>query len=720
MTRLFIEDQELDLTEGFSNFINYAIDDLQNLDSKATSFSKTIILPGTTNNNRLFGSIFLFNNSNFTFDAGANVEYNFNASRSAKCRIEVNGLQILKGVLRLLEIIVDGNKIEYECAVFGELGGFIAALANKRLEDLDFTAYDHTFAVSAVTGSWDNWNDGEGYYYPLIDYGGVSVIGSQKKHYSIKAFRPALFLREYLDKIITQAGYTYESDFFETNFFKRLIIPNNQKELFVPKQLLFQTNEPTDLINSGEITVDGGTADNLRITTDEYFQSFNTYTGGLFTTGDNIEFTYTGSPGLFQFVYWQYLYWYFRPGYNQDSIYINSQITVNGNVAYTYPTTFGRTGSGDSVPAHIFGGIATLNLQTNDKIKFRLLVTIVRIRISIPGFTGFRQAKYRIETNLNPVTITSQIPVLSPAEIGDRIRFTEIMPKNIFQRDLFTSVLKMFNLLVDEDKYKEKHLKIEPYIDYYTNTAIDWSDKLDRNSPIRIKPMSEVNARYYQFSYKSDGDFYNDDYRKKYNQGYGDRTFDNALDFAKDTQKVEVIFAATPLVGYQGEEKIVPAIFKLNNNIEERTEHVIRVMQAKKITGVASWKITNNTAQTNTTLSTNTVYPYAGHLDDPDAPASDINFGAPVRLYFELAAGDLSANLFNAYYSSYFAEITDKDSRTLTAKFKLTEQDIFDLDFAKFVYLDGGYYRISKIIDFNPGANDLTQVELLRVINTEY
>lgn len=232
--------------------------------------------------------------------------------------------------------------------------------------------------------------------------------------------------------------------------------------------------------------------------------------------------------------------------------------------------------------------------------------------------------------------------------------------------------------------------------------------------------MSEINARYYQFAYKSDGDFYNDDYRKKYNEGYGDRVFDNALDFAKDTQKVEVIFAASPLVGYQGEDKVVPAIFKKNNAIEERTEHVIRIMQAKKITSVASWKITNSADRTATTLSTNTVYPYAGHLDDPDAPAADINFGVPIRLYFELAAGDLTANLFNAYYSSYFAEITDKDSRTLTAKFRLTEQDIFDLDFAKFVHIDGGYYRVSQIVDFNPGANDLTQVELLRVINTEY
>ena len=124
MTKIFIEGYELDLSQGLSNQITYAIDDLQNLDSKSTSFTKTIVLPGTANNNELFGNIFDFNNSNFSNDLGDNVLYNFNAARNAEARIEVNGLQIMKGVLRLLEIVKDGDAIEYECSIFGELGGF--------------------------------------------------------------------------------------------------------------------------------------------------------------------------------------------------------------------------------------------------------------------------------------------------------------------------------------------------------------------------------------------------------------------------------------------------------------------------------------------------------------------------------------------------------------------------------------------------------------------
>ena len=90
MIRLYIENKELDTTAGFSHQITYAVDDLNNLDSKSTNFSKTIVLPGTAKNNALLGNIFEFANSNFTTN-DANVGYNFNASRSAKCRLDSDG-----------------------------------------------------------------------------------------------------------------------------------------------------------------------------------------------------------------------------------------------------------------------------------------------------------------------------------------------------------------------------------------------------------------------------------------------------------------------------------------------------------------------------------------------------------------------------------------------------------------------------------------------------
>jgi hypothetical protein len=142
-------------------------------------------------------------------------------------------------------------------------------------------------------------------------------------------------------------------------------------------------------------------------------------------------------------------------------------------------------------------------------------------------------------------------------------------------------------------------------------------------------------------------------------------------------------------------------------------DHILRIMQINKITGVTSWSILNGA----TNLGSNTAYLFCGHLNNPTTPNIDINFGAPQQLFFNLASGDLSYNLFNVYYSPYMYEITDKDSRLLTGFFDLTELDIFNIDFAKYYFIDGGLYRLIKVYDYSPENNDTTKVDLLRVID---
>ena len=224
-TEIYIENSKLDLSKDLSTQFTYAIDDIKDFSSRNTSFSKTIIIPGNANNNKLFGNIFEFGSANLHNEGAANVGYNFNAAKSVQCSVLVDKIQIFKGVLRLLEIVIDKESIEYECAVFGELGGFISALGNSRIEDLDFGITDQNWNYLTITDSWNNVSGG-GVYYPLIDYGQVSY--NDKHDWDFKAFKPALYVKQYMDKIITGSGYTYTSTFFTTNLFKRLIIPCNQ------------------------------------------------------------------------------------------------------------------------------------------------------------------------------------------------------------------------------------------------------------------------------------------------------------------------------------------------------------------------------------------------------------------------------------------------------------------------------------------------------------
>ena len=352
---------------------------------------------------------------------------------------------------------------------------------------------------------------------------------------------------------------------------------------------------------------------------------------------------------------------------------------------------------------------------------FTRIISVSGVNIvSGDQFNVFIQGDYsNLSISGGYFNINSIGSVQVPINLNENITMNDTIPKGIFQKDFFTSLLKMFNLMVTEDKFKSNHLIITPYVDFWSGDVLDWSDKLDRSQAIKIKPMSEINARYYNLKYKQDNDYYNEEYRKKYTEGYGDRIYDNGLEFAKDSESVEVVFANSVLYGAAGTDKVYPAIYKKSNENtkEDPMDHIIRIIQIKKIPdGVASWAMMD----AGTTLVTNTKYLYGGHFDDPDAPNSDISFGAPKQLYFDLSTGNLTNNLFNVYYSSYMAEITDKDSRLLSGMFKLNDLDMFNLDFAKFIFIDGGLYRISKIIDYSPESNDLTKVELLRVINKTY
>ena len=224
-TEIYIEDQLIDLLKDIGTDFTYTIDDVREFGSRNTSFSRTISIPATANNNKILG---------FAFDLGMahehnmdlpNVATNFTPSQAAKCEVYIDKIQIFKGVIRILEIVMNKGIIEYQCAVFGELSGFITELGNRRLEDLDFSEYNHTWNVTTIQNSWDTIN-GSGYYYPLIDYGDVST---GKDDFHVSTFRPALYAKEYIEKIFEGTSYTLNCDFFNTDFFKKLIIPNNSQ-----------------------------------------------------------------------------------------------------------------------------------------------------------------------------------------------------------------------------------------------------------------------------------------------------------------------------------------------------------------------------------------------------------------------------------------------------------------------------------------------------------
>ena len=678
-TEVYIDGYQLDLTKDISAEFTYAIDEVQDFATRNTSFSKTIILPGNDNNNKLFGNIFEFGISNTYNPAEPNVGYNFNATKSVPCIILVDKIQIFKGVLRLLEIIIDGKSIEYEVAVFGELGGFITALGNKKLENIDFGIADTAWTVTNISNSWDNIS-GSGVNFPLIDYGNEST---NKVDFSYDAFRPALYVKQYLTKILDGSGYTYDFPLLSTALMNRLVIPNNQKQLTKSSTTALKLNV-TDVTYTSASAV-----------------QFTSVTLGSFSLNVGTDLiTYGGA----------------------SAITTDIALTISGQINSIDPSnTFvnfefmkGATLLAvEIINASFTPYYFTVNLSVSNVVinpSDTLAVNIV---------TSGLPPNYRLYGDDFKIETTTPTDVV--LNYGDSIVINDTIPKGIFQKDFFSSIVKMFNLYVYEDKLIEKKLIIKPFIDFYDGSAIDWTDKVDRGSVMRVKPMSEFTARYYDYKYKPDNDFYAENYRKKYNEGYGDFIYDSENEFIKEVDSTELIFAGTTLYQATSTDKIYSAIYKKSNeNVkEDKMDSIIRILQAKKITGRTSWAIQNGVG--GTTLASYTAYGYAGHLDDPYNPQDDISWGVPKELYYTPSAYT-AANLFNGYWSEYIAEITNVEgqSKMLTCSVKLNEVDIYNLDFSKLIYIDGLLWRLNKVLDYNPMDFNTTKVELLKVIELTY
>jgi hypothetical protein len=66
--------------------------------------------------------------------------------------------------------------------------------------------------------------NGSGYVYPLIDMG--NSVGQQEIAYPIQtAMFPSVYMKQVVDSIFAQSGYRYQSNFFNSTRFKRLIVP---------------------------------------------------------------------------------------------------------------------------------------------------------------------------------------------------------------------------------------------------------------------------------------------------------------------------------------------------------------------------------------------------------------------------------------------------------------------------------------------------------------
>lgn len=184
--------------------------DVNEPQKRLTDYSKTITIP----ENRIVNQIF-----EHAFDVNIDLQ-TFNPNLKTSYQVIQDGITAIDGYCQLKAITNVDGLINYEIQATGKVGDLFEKIRDKYLTDLDLSSYDHTWNISNVTSSWSG-TIGDGYVYPMIDLGGRTSYDT----WEVADFKPAIYLKTYIDKILSDAGYTYDSTFFNSELYKRLIIP---------------------------------------------------------------------------------------------------------------------------------------------------------------------------------------------------------------------------------------------------------------------------------------------------------------------------------------------------------------------------------------------------------------------------------------------------------------------------------------------------------------
>lgn len=120
--KLYINGKLVDCSEDLSLPITYTTEDLKNPTIVKNSFSKTITIPGTKENNKLFEEIYRLDKRQ------AYNTWNFNPSKRVDFAIYNNSDVVESGYVQLNTINIADEIISYEITLYGGLGDFFYGL----------------------------------------------------------------------------------------------------------------------------------------------------------------------------------------------------------------------------------------------------------------------------------------------------------------------------------------------------------------------------------------------------------------------------------------------------------------------------------------------------------------------------------------------------------------------------------------------------------------
>jgi len=318
--------------------------------------------------------------------------------------------------------------------------------------------------------------------------------------------------------------------------------------------------------------------------------------------------------------------------------------------------------------------------------------------------------------------------------IGSRFDLNQLAPCGITQTDFIKSIAHMFNLYFYTD-VQQKLVFIEPFNDFYSLTnATDWTNKIDYSKSITDKYEVGLSQEIL-FKYKKDS---NDKYfaylqrQVKAKNGYfeyyellgqkfnaGMNVYENPIfsammeDYDKDVggsgtfDGVRIPVLSGEIVNFGKLPQ--PCPFRGD---KEEFDPKIAWYDGNTANGSAGnerWLNMTSAATTNTSQT----YPRCVFVDRVQTGG---NFEDRINLAYSDEyhdSGSVLAGLYHNYWKNMIEQLK-LNPRIRTMHIKLSINDIMNLDLKKLVYLDGTYWRVSRIVDYSPAKTETTKVELIQ------
>ena len=735
---LIVDTVEVPLLGDASMPITYAIEDIRTPDKTNASFAETVELPASQELETFFENI-----ENPAIDLQL-----FNPNLKTDVIYRINNTDVFTGYLKLIKAMRnrETNNTKYIADFIGQKMDLFFNMGDKFLignidpaDDLDFSALDHTLNLTNVVNSW-SVPTGSGYKYKLIDYGysGSGVNGGLNTNFHIQHLRPLLYVRQILEEIFIASGKTWSSNFLDDTFFNSLMVSANDelkmsltdqgnRECFVGiNSVVYVDHNMT--YTSGTVHWDAPANPNDVIlwndkTTSPFYDAGNIYPSlaGIFNMPVTALYEFN-----FNFSVYIHFYNTANPSLGLTTLDITFSCYFQKYIAGIWTTI--NTLSNESFtainyqPTFTVSQVLQVSVTAGDvyRVVYDTGVTDVGLLTNIGGSlttVNGGTTYYRMSLiNFIPNTDNSvKVSLVSNAILeGDTVEVNQCLPKNLKQKDFFKSIIQMFNLYIMEDKNNSNNYIIEPYINFFSGTVRDWTNKLDITKGEEIILMGELDAKRYVNDMKSDSDYFNNLYQNNWKRNYGYSEISVQNQFLLNENKIEIAFSSTPLVssftinnGYL----IIPHIYKNEGGVISNQSSNTRILiDGGQING--SFNLVDGSG-----LHNYTTYPYAGSLDNPLNPTFDLNFGLPKEIYIKssLIISYPLNNLVSTYWKPFIDRISDKNSRILRAYFNLDEIDIKLFDFREPILIDGVLYTVNLIDSFELSEPKSTLVELLKL-----